>query len=159
MRLRQGFLRLVLLLRDVASDEGGPLFPCRIVEHAPPGWLWNPIQRRPEHGGCVAHRPRRWFGTGFGVPARGAKCPPPPLEVETDGATTLVREQVLAAERVFFRGRGGPPGGSGPPNPKTALKELRILMMLIANVAAVVPQELELGTVSHVVSTAVRILL
>ena len=39
----------------------------------------------------------------------------------------------------------------------TALKVLLILMMLIANVVAVVLQELELGTVSHVVSAAVRI--
>ena len=33
----------------------------------------------------------------------------------------------------------------------------RILMMLIASVVAVVRRELELGTVSHVVSAAVRI--
>ena len=41
-------------LRDVASDLGGPLFPQGVVEHVPPGSLLNPIQRRPEHGGCVA---------------------------------------------------------------------------------------------------------
>ena len=41
-------------LRDVANDQGGPLFLQAIVEHAPPGSLLNPIQRRPEHGGCVA---------------------------------------------------------------------------------------------------------
>ena len=39
----------------------------------------------------------------------------------------------------------------------TALKVPRILTMLIANFVAVVLQELELGTVSHVVSAAVRI--
>ena len=41
-------------LRDVASDQGGPLFPHGIVEHVPPGSLLIPVQRRPEHGGCVA---------------------------------------------------------------------------------------------------------
>ena len=41
-------------LRDVASDQGGPLFSHGIVEHVPPGSLLNPVQRRPEHGGCVA---------------------------------------------------------------------------------------------------------
>ena len=41
-------------LRDVASDQGGPLFPQGIVEHVPRGLLLNPVQRRPEHGGCVA---------------------------------------------------------------------------------------------------------
>ena len=41
-------------LRDVASDQGGPLFPQGIVEHVPPGSLLNPVQRRPEHGRCVA---------------------------------------------------------------------------------------------------------
>ena len=41
-------------LRDVASDQGGPLFLQGVVEHVPPGSLLNLIQRRPEHGGCVA---------------------------------------------------------------------------------------------------------
>ena len=41
-------------LRYVASDQGGPLFPQGVVEHVPPGSLLNPIQRRPEHGACVA---------------------------------------------------------------------------------------------------------
>ena len=41
-------------LRDVASDQGGPLFPQKVVDHVPPGSLLNPIQRRPEHGGCIA---------------------------------------------------------------------------------------------------------
>ena len=41
-------------LRDVASDQDGPLFPQGVVEHVPPGSLLNPTQRRPEHGGCVA---------------------------------------------------------------------------------------------------------
>ena len=41
-------------IRDVASDQGGPLSPQGVIEHVPPGSLLNPIQRRPEHGGCVA---------------------------------------------------------------------------------------------------------
>ena len=41
-------------LRDVASDQGGPLFPRGVVEHVPPGSLLNLTQRCPEHGGCVA---------------------------------------------------------------------------------------------------------
>ena len=41
-------------LRGVASDQGRPLFPQGVVEHALPGSLLNPTQRRREHGGCVA---------------------------------------------------------------------------------------------------------
>ena len=40
-------------LRDVASDQRGPLFPQGVVEHVPPSSLLNLTQRRPEHGGSV----------------------------------------------------------------------------------------------------------
>ena len=83
--------------------------------------------------------------------SRGANGPPPRLVVvrvlPATGVAHLVGQVrlILIQEEVDCS------------HLMTALKVLRILMMLIANVVAAVLQELELGTLSHVVSAAVRL--
>ena len=87
------------------------------------------------------------------------------LVVETVGAMSLARAQTLVMVRVLPAAVAAHliyqvrpillQGEVDCSHLMTALKVLLPLMMLIANVVAVVLQELELGTVSHVVSAAV----